>query len=130
MSVPPVLYVVSFGYGHGDPPVANLVMDVRWMPNPFRTAELKDLSGRDQSVQEWVFTRLEVEGWFRSALDVVDPLIRAARERDSRAVTMAFGCQGGHDRSVAVAERYSDALRHAGYRVMTEHRDIHHRGGP
>ncbi|SFE67962.1 P-loop ATPase protein family protein [Actinopolyspora alba] len=129
MSVPPVLYVVSFGYCHGDPPVSNLVVDVRWLPNPFHTAESHDLSGRDQSVQEWVLTHPVVQGWFHSALDVAYPLIRAAREQDSRAVTMAFGCQRGHHRSVAIAERCAESLRHAGYRVMTEHRDIHHGTG-
>jgi UPF0042 nucleotide-binding protein len=123
------VYVVSFGYGHQDPPVANVVHDVRWLPNPFRQPEYKDLSGRDAPVQQWLRGRAGFEDWFLSLLDSIGPLVQHAEEHDSRTVAFAFGCQGGHDRSVAVAEMVADAMRRTGLRVALDHLDIHHRSG-
>ena len=129
MSVPPVLYVASFGYNHRTPPVANAVIDVRWMPNPFKTAELHDLSGLDAIVQEWLFSNPRTEEWFAALMDTLDPQLTAAEGKDSRAVSWAFGCAGGHDRAVAVAEHVAASVRRTDMAVLVDHLDIHRRGG-
>jgi RNase adaptor protein for sRNA GlmZ degradation len=129
MSVPPVLYVTSFGYHHRTPPAANAVIDLRWMPNPFATAELHDLSGLDHTVQEWLIAQPCMEDWLDGLMTTLDPQLTAAEQKDSRAVTWAFGCTGGHDRSVAVAEHVAALVRRTGMTVFVDHLDIHHRGG-
>ena len=128
VNVPPILYVISFGYRYDNPPVANLVLDVRWLPNPFYQPEFHDLSGRDEPIQAWLFRTPTAQAWFEAVLGVLGPTVAQAHDHDSRAVTVAFGCQGGHDRSPAVAERFAKTMRRADQTVFVEHRDIHHRG--
>lgn len=125
--VRPILQIISFGYRYDDPPVANALHDMRWMPDPFDRPELRDLSGLDRPVQEWLFGRPETEVWFDAVLYSLDPLVCAVGE--SGAVTIAFGCQGGSMRSVAVAERFAEVFRRAELAVSVHHRDLHHRGG-
>ncbi|MGH3757238.1 RapZ C-terminal domain-containing protein [Actinophytocola sp.] len=126
--MPPVLYVASFGYHHRKPPAANAVIDVRWMPNPFKTVDLHDLSGLDTTVQAWLFGQPMIENWFECLLDVLYPQIQRASEKDSHAITWMFGCAGGHDRSVAVAEHVATSIRRTDFIPgFVGHLDIHTR---
>jgi UPF0042 nucleotide-binding protein len=127
--VPTILYVASFGYHHRQPPPANAVIDVGWMPNPFKHPDYHDLSGLDQPVQDWLFEQPRIGEWFEATMTALFPHIAAAETKHSHAVTWAFGCAGGHDRSVAVAEFVAEAMRRAGQKVFVDHLDIHHRGG-
>ncbi|MFE0114024.1 hypothetical protein ACFWX6_33135 [Amycolatopsis sp. NPDC059019] len=99
MSVPPILCVISFGYLWSDPPVANAVLDLRWMPDPFTCAEFRDLSGRDTPVQRWLLSNDQVERWVDATMDTLCPQLGHAERRCSRATTWAFGCLGGVYRS-------------------------------
>jgi UPF0042 nucleotide-binding protein len=127
--VPPILYVCSFGYHYRTPPLGNAVFDVRWLPNPFSTAEFRDLSGLDKPVRDWLFAHPGVDVWFESLMNALGPQLAAVELKDSRAVTWAFGCAGGHDRSVAVAEYAATTIRRTGMIVFVDHLDIHRRGG-
>lgn len=127
MSVPLVVHIATFGYRYQPPPAANVVYDVRWMPDPHTTAELHDLSGLDQPVQEWLFTQHGVKDWFDALMEVLDPQLTAA-ERDSRSLTWAFGCAGGHFRSVAIAERVAAKVSPAGMTVSIGHLDLNRWG--
>ncbi|WP_216210996.1 RapZ C-terminal domain-containing protein [Amycolatopsis aidingensis] len=126
---PPILHLVTFGYDHAPPPVANLVLDVRWMPDPISLPEYADLSGRDTVVQEWLCTQPRVEPWLMTLLDLLEPYLREAEQYSGRAVTMAIGCKGGHNRSVAIGERITTLMSRTGLTVSVHHRDIHRRSG-
>ena len=115
--------VESFSYLHGVPPVASLVFDVRFLPNPYFLEELRPLPGDHPDVASWLDGIDEVN----EALDQLTGLVlsllpRYGAELKSH-VTVAVGCTGGRHRSVYTATRLADAVRKAGYTVSLHHRD-------
>ncbi|WP_338600442.1 RNase adapter RapZ [Saccharopolyspora sp. SCSIO 74807] len=117
----PLLHVLTFGYARTPAPETNLTVDVRWIPNPWHCNEFRDLSGLDAPVQDWIFAQRGVAVWFEALLDVLGPTVAAAETRGEPLVTVAFGCQGGHDRSVAVALRLANAFQRAGSPAHVQH---------
>jgi len=118
------LAVESFGFKHGLPLDTDIVMDVRFLPNPHWDAELRPLTGHDAPVREFVLGQA-------SAIDFLDRFeallvsTLPAYEREGRSyLTVAIGCTGGRHRSVAVAEELARRLRACGYTVRTGHRDL------
>ena len=116
--------VMSFGYKHGLPLEADLVLDVRFLPNPFYVPELKPLTGLDAPIQAFL-DRYEVTGQFldkvRSLLDFLLPLYE---EEGKKNLTVAVGCTGGQHRSVAVAHALAEHLQGKEYPVTEYHRDM------
>ena len=116
--------VLSFAFRLGLPKNADLVFDVRFVPNPNYIAELKALSGMDNAVSQYVESRPET----REFLNHVEGLLRFVVPRlggEGRAyLTLAFGCTGGRHRSVAIATRVAEDLRGMGYDVTLLHRDL------
>ena len=119
-----VIHVVSFAFRSGLPKNADLVFDVRFLPNPNYVPELKLLSGMDKPVSHYVESRPET----REFLNHVEGLLRFVVPRlggEGRAyLTLAFGCTGGRHRSVAVAARVAQDLEGMGYSVTLSHRDL------
>lgn len=116
--------LVSFGYKFGIPYELDLLFDVRFLPNPNFVEQLKEHTGRDPRVKEYVLKETEaqlfLDGLFR-LLDVTLPLY----EREGRSyLTIGIGCTGGKHRSVAVVERLRDYLKDKGYVPLVRHRDI------
>ncbi len=118
------LRVVSFAFRSGLPKNADMVFDVRFIPNPNYVAELKPLTGMDKLVSEYVESRPETGDF----LDRVTSLLRFVVPRlggEGRAyLTLAFGCTGGRHRSVAIAARVARDLEKMGYDVTLSHRDL------
>ncbi len=118
-----VLTFLSFGFGRGVPPEADLVIDVRFLPNPYFVEELKALPGTDQRIGEYLFQFEETRafcGRFESLLEYLLPYY----EREGKAyLTVAIGCTGGKHRSVAVAERLAKAFQNHSP-VRLRHRDL------
>ena len=116
--------VMSFGYKHGLPLEADLVLDVRFLPNPFYVPELKPLTGLDAPVQAFL-ERYEVTGQFldkvQSLLDFLLPLYE---EEGKKNLTVAVGCTGGQHRSVAMAHALAEHLQGKEYPVTEYHRDM------
>ncbi|WP_168584923.1 RNase adapter RapZ [Saccharopolyspora sp. ASAGF58] len=83
--------------------------------------ELHDLSGLDKPVQDWVFAQENVRSWFEDLLNVLGPMVTAAEKQGNPLVTVALGCQGGHDRSVAIALGLAEAFELAGTRSLIRH---------
>jgi UPF0042 nucleotide-binding protein len=114
----------SFGYKHGDPRGADLVFDVRFLPNPYWVPELRDHTGREEAVARYALGGEEAARFFA----LMEPLLLflcaqyAAMERER--LTVAIGCTGGRHRSVAVSERLARLLASRGWRVSLRHRDI------
>ncbi len=116
--------LVSFGFKHGIPSGSDLVFDVRFLPNPYFIPGLRELSGRDQSVKEF----LDQQADFRELTDRLDGLLSfllPLYQRENRSyVTLAIGCTGGRHRSVAFSERLASRLEHADWNVRLRHRDV------
>lgn len=114
----------SFGYKRGVPVDADFVLDTRFVPNPFYVEELKQLSGMDAPVSDYVFSFPEA-GYFA---DVVENMIRQFLprflEQDKHIVRVCFGCTGGRHRSVAFAEKLAERFRYDNFNVRVYHRDI------
>lgn len=120
-----VVTLVSFGYKHGIPLEADLLFDVRFLPNPHFVPALRPLTGRDRSVQEYV-DKAEATGTFLDkATDLLDFLIPQYSSEGKSYLTVGIGCTGGHHRSVVIAERLRRRLpRIEGIRLRVKHRDI------
>ena len=120
--------VMSFGFKHGIPAEADVVIDCRFLPNPYWSHDLRDLDGRDSAVQRFVGSTGELDQLF----DRIDPLLEflvPAYEREGKAyLTIAFGCTGGRHRSVCVAERVAGDLGGRGIGARVFHRDIDRHG--
>ncbi len=116
--------VESFGFKHGLPLDADIVMDVRFLPNPHWEEELRPLTGHDPAVRDYVLERADTSAF----LDHLDALLQAilpAYQAEGRSyLTVAIGCTGGRHRSVAIAEELAARLRSRGTAVRTTHRDV------
>jgi UPF0042 nucleotide-binding protein len=117
--------VLSFGYKYGIPMDADLVMDVRFLPNPFWIPELKDLTGRDADVRNYVLTQEGAEEFLDRYHELLRLIGAGYRREGKRYLTLAIGCTGGKHRSVTISEelsrRLADEDRMA---VKVVHRDL------
>lgn len=117
--------VLSFGFKYGIPYEADLVMDVRFLPNPYFVEDLRSLDGRTRQVRDWVLRWPEAEGFVREYTGLLFKLLPQYINEGKRFLTIAIGCTGGKHRSVVIAEQVADKLRTKGYYVVLFHRDIH-----
>ena len=116
--------VESFGFKHGLPLDADIVMDVRFLPNPHWDETLRPLTGHDPAVRDFVLERAQASDFLDRFDDLMRSLLPSYESEGKSYLTVAFGCTGGRHRSVAVAEELSRRLREHGYAVRTGHRDL------
>ena len=116
--------VMSFGFKHGIPMESDLVFDVRFLPNPYYVAELRALTGLDDSVREYVFASAQTGEFLKRLEDMVNWLLPRYEEEGKTALVIAVGCTGGHHRSVAVAHALAARLQETGTPVSESHRDL------
>lgn len=115
---------VSFGFMHGIPAEADLVFDVRCMPNPFHVPELRNFTGLDQCVQDFVMS-FEVSREMRTKMfDMIDFLLPQYIAEGKSQLNIAVGCTGGRHRSVTYTEQLYAHLKENGYKVRILHRDV------
>lgn len=119
-----VIRVVTFGYKHGLPRDADLVFDVRFLPNPYYVESLKHLSGNDRAVVKYVMKWPVTQEFMKLLEGLIGFLIPHYKNEGKTQLTIAIGCTGGRHRSVVVAERLAEALRRLNNVVLVEHRDI------
>lgn len=124
--------IVTFGFKHGLPMDADLVFDVRFLPNPYYLAELKPLSGLDSRVSQFVMRSSLSKSFFLRLSRFVDFLLPHYVEEGKSHLTITIGCTGGRHRSVAVGEALRAHLEAKEHTVVVEHRDIERgeAGGP
>jgi UPF0042 nucleotide-binding protein len=116
--------VVSFGFKYGVPTEADLVFDVRFLPNPHFVDDLRPLDGTDPRVQEYL-DRTNLTAEFMGHLEVMlDFLIPHYAEEDKSYLTIALGCTGGRHRSVALAERLGRFFERNKLSASVNHRDV------
>ena len=119
-----VVYVTSFGYRHGVPADSDLVFDVRFLPNPNYIPAFKKLSGRNPQVARYIRSFPQTTEFIQRISDLLIYLLPHYIREGKSYLTIAFGCTGGHHRSVMIAEQIQKNLAHAGYRVKINHRDL------
>ena len=116
--------LISFGYKHGLPLDADLVLDCRFLPNPHWVPELRPLTGLDGPVRQYVLERDETAEFIRRVDDLLQFLLPHFLEEGKSYLAIAVGCTGGRHRSVAVVEELAARLRAQGYALTVFHRDI------
>lgn len=116
--------ITSFGFKRGIPRVADLMFDVRFLPNPHWVAELRPLTGLDDDVREYVFSHDEAGTFLTKVTDLLDFLIPEYEVEGKSYLTIGIGCTGGKHRSVAMAEAIAAHLREDGVTTAVHHRDM------
>jgi RNase adapter protein RapZ len=116
--------VVSFGFKYGSPRDADLVLDVRFLPNPHWVDELRPLPGTNQKVREYVEGQEEYEAFMKRLESLLDVVVPGYVDEGKSYLTVAIGCTGGRHRSFVVGDDLADYFRERGHRVSVDHRDI------
>jgi len=116
--------VISFGYKYGIPQNVDMIMDVRFLPNPFYDENLKDLTGEDKEVMHYVLNREETKEFLMMFEKLLDFLIPNYIEEGKSYLGIGIGCTGGRHRSVVISERIYEYLKVRRYSVKLLHRDI------
>ena len=117
--------VMSFGFKYGIPLDADMVADMRFLPNPFWVPELRQLTGRDAPVAEYVLSQDGAQDFLDAYTRAVEITVEGYRRENKHHAVIAIGCTGGKHRSVAMTERLAAELRSVdGIAVQVKHRDL------
>ena len=117
--------LLSFGYKYGIPKDADIVLDVRFLPNPYYIDELKHLSGLNNQVYQYIFTSFESQDFCLKLHEMISFFIMQYLKKDRRQLVIAIGCSGGRHRSVAIVEHIAKILKDMdSITISIEHRDI------
>ncbi|MCL1799466.1 MAG: RNase adapter RapZ [Eggerthellaceae bacterium] len=118
--------VYSFGFKYGTAADADIIMDVRFLPNPYYDLKLRPLTGLDRPVRDYVMYRPETEDFLKAWHSLLDSVMPGYVKEGKQQLAVAIGCTGGQHRSVAIAEATGGYLKAKGYRVSIAHRDLHY----
>ncbi|HQA60413.1 MAG: RNase adapter RapZ [Tepidanaerobacteraceae bacterium] len=119
-----LINLVSFGFKHGIPLDADLIFDVRFIPNPYYIDELRPCSGKDKEVKDFVMNWPESRQFLKKLLDMVQYLIPFYIREGKTQLVIAIGCTGGRHRSVVITNELAGMLKANRHRVTVDHRDI------
>ena len=117
--------VISFGYKFGIPLDADIVLDVRFLPNPHWVDDLRPLDGRDDPVRDFVLEKEVTQDFLARTRDLLAVLLPGYQAEGRHYLTVAIGCTGGRHRSVVLASEIADLAREKGFVVSVIHRDVH-----
>ena len=120
-----VINLTSFGYRYGVPPDADIVLDVRFLPNPYFVEDLKNLDGNDKRVEDYVMGWEESRTFLQELFKLFEFLIPLYEKEGKSYLNVALGCTGGKHRSVAMLSRLGQFLKDKNYLVNLSHRDIY-----
>jgi len=118
------ILVSSFGFKYGSPADADIIYDVRFLPNPYWDPDLRPLSGQDPKVSQFVLSRPETQDFIEKWIDLLLTTIPYYISEGKLALNVSIGCTGGRHRSVALSEETTKLIKAAGYQVSCMHRDI------
>jgi UPF0042 nucleotide-binding protein len=116
--------ILSFGFKYGIPHDADLIMDVRFLTNPYFVPELKELDGKTKAVQDYILNNNETCIFLQKYLNLLDYLIPLYKKEGKSYLTIAVGCTGGRHRSVTIASTVFEYIKNQGYQLGITHRDI------
>lgn len=118
------LHLTSFAYKNGIPPEADLVIDVRFLPNPYFIEELRPLTGNEPRVREFVLKQEETKAFVTHLFDFVDFLLPLYQKEGKTHLSIAIGCTGGQHRSVVITNFLGDHLSQGNFPFTLTHRDL------
>jgi len=118
------LHLISFAYKNGIPPEADMVLDVRFLPNPYFVDDLRPLTGEDPGVQKYVMDHPETQAYLDHLFTFVDFLLPHFQEEGKTHLTLAIGCTGGQHRSVVILNALGQHLDQGNYSFTLSHRDM------
>lgn len=118
------IHILSFGFKFGVPLDANLIIDVRFIDNPYFVPHLRPLDGKNQAIEDYVLTQPDTRIFLEQYLALLDFLIPRYEKEGKAYLTIAAGCTGGRHRSVVIARAFHEHIKKAGKRVDIAHRDI------
>lgn len=116
--------VFSFGFKFGIPLDADLVFDVRFLPNPYYITELKDKTGLEREVRDFIFSYQQTKDYVKRLEDLIDYSLPYYSEEGKTGLVIAIGCTGGKHRSVALAQEIAEHVSQQGYQTVCNHRDM------
>lgn len=116
--------ISSFGFKYGLPAEADMIVDVRFLPNPYYVPSLKKLTGRNKKIKDYVFRSELADQFVTMEHEFILSVIPGFINEGKYHLNIAFGCTGGHHRSVAIAETVAEVFKREDYRVTIEHRDL------
>ena len=119
-----IINIQSFGYKHGMPLDADMVFDMRFIPNPYYVPSLKELTGNSMKVKNYVLRQQVTVEFLEKIVPLLEEMIPAYMQEGKYHLNIACGCTGGHHRSVASANELARIFREKGYRITLEHRDL------
>jgi UPF0042 nucleotide-binding protein len=118
------LHLISFAYKKGIPPEADMVLDVRFLPNPYFVEDLQPLTGENPGVQKYVLEHPDTQAFLHHLFGFVDFLLPHYQEEGKTHLTLAIGCTGGQHRSVVITNVLAQHLNQANYPFTLSHRDM------
>ena len=118
------VFLISFGYKYGTPHDADIMLDVRFLPNPFFVDELRNKSGLEPDVVDYVLKRDETKAFFKRLGSLLDFTLPLYEKEGKRSLTIALGCTGGKHRSVVLVEELGKRIDVNRFRLQIKHRDI------
>jgi UPF0042 nucleotide-binding protein len=121
---PMKINILSFGFKYGTPHDASLIMDVRFLANPYFVPELKALNGKSADIKNYVLNNDEARRFLKKYLDLLDYLIPLYEKEGKSYLTIAVGCTGGRHRSVSITEAIFEHIKKPGRQIIVTHRDI------
>ena len=119
------VHVFSFGFKYGMPEEADLIIDVRFLPNPYWDPEMRHLTGKDELVRDFVLGHPQTQAFLKTWQLLLDTVMPGYVAEGKSRLSIGVGCSGGQHRSVALAEATADYLSCAGYHVVSSHRDLY-----
>lgn len=119
-----IINIQSFGYKHGMPLDADMVFDMRFIPNPYYVPSLKELTGNSMKVKNYVLRQQVTVEFMEKIVPLLEETIPAYMQEGKYHLNIACGCTGGHHRSVASANELARIFREKGYRITLAHRDL------
>ena len=119
-----IINIQSFGYKHGMPLDADMVFDMRFIPNPYYVPSLKELTGNSMKVKNYVLRQQVTVEFMEKIVPLLEEIIHAYMQEGKYHLNIACGCTGGHHRSVASANELARIFREKGYRITLAHRDL------
>lgn len=124
-NIPPLtIKIISFGYKSGIPIDADIIMDVRFLPNPFYEESLRPLTGLSDQISKYVADNPLAKEFMEKFTDLIDLIIPQLQKEGKNQITIAFGCTGGKHRSVSISKMFSFLMQEKGYITRVFHRDI------
>jgi len=118
------IQIVSFGFKYGVPHDADLIIDVRFLVNPYFVSELKQLDGENKKIKDFILSHKDTQTFLNKYLDLLDYLIPMYEKEGKAYLTIAIGCTGGRHRSVTIARTIFEHIRKTKKQIEIIHRDI------